>query len=62
MGHPLPDIIVIALMLRYPAWRIFNRAGLNPVFGLSILIPGLGIFIFGLILALSNWNIRQSGD
>lgn len=58
------EIIVYAILLFYPAWRIFKRAGLNPALSLTVLIPAVGMFVGGLILALSTWklNARPEGD
>ena len=54
----MQDIIIgavfSAVLLLYPLWRIFARAGLNPVWSLLILIPG-GAIIVPLILAYSRW-------
>lgn len=47
--------LVAALIAIYPAWKIFDRAGLNPALSLLIFLPGLGWWIAGAILAFSKW-------
>jgi len=46
--------IVSAILLLYPAWRIFSRAGLTPAWSLLVLLPGGAIFT-PLILAFARW-------
>jgi hypothetical protein len=62
--HIIEQAIMVAILLLYPIWRIFKRAGLNPALSLTVLIPGVGMLITGLILALSTWklNARSEGD
>ena len=52
------EFIVYAILLLYPVWRIFERAGLNPMLSLTILIPAVGMLVSGLILALSTWKLN----
>ncbi len=52
------NVIGAAVLLLYPTWRIFSRAGLNPALSLTVLIPYVGILVGGIILAVSEWNIR----
>lgn len=47
--------VVVASLLIYPTWRIFRRAGLNPVLSLFLYIPYMGLFIVSGILALAEW-------
>jgi len=51
------EVIVSAILLLYPVWRIFKRAGLNPAPSLTVLIPVVGMLVSGLILALSTWKL-----
>ncbi len=55
------DIIAQAVLLLYPAWRIYGKAGLNPVTSLTLLIPYLGVPICALILVISKWNVQPIG-
>jgi hypothetical protein len=59
--EPIVQIIVLAVLLLYPTWRICGKAGLNPAISLTILIPGLGVLICALILALSKWEVQPKG-
>ncbi len=59
-GEALFLFIFMTVFFLYPTWRIFKRAGLNPLGSLWIVIPGLGIYIAGLILALSNWKLNKN--
>ena len=54
--------IAEAILLQYPAWRIYKRAGLNSAISLTVLIPGIGIFICALILAVSRWQVQAAED
>lgn len=59
MEQHIIEIIVTAILLLYPTWRIFTRAGLIPALSLFVLIPGIGILICALILIFSNWKIKS---
>ena len=48
-----------AMFLLFPFWKIYKRAGLNPYLTLFLFLP-IGIFITGIILAASNWNISSN--
>ena len=50
----------IAIFLLFPFWRIYKRAGLNPYLTLFLFLPIGGIFITGIILAASKWNISST--
>ena len=52
--------VVSAVLLLYPLWRIFSRAGLAPAWSLLILIPG-GAIIVPLILAFARWPNTAPG-
>ena len=56
------EIIAQAVLLLYPAWRIYGKAGLNPAISLTVLIPGLGILIAALILVFSKWQVQSAGS
>ena len=57
MEEYIYEMIGIAILILFPVWRIFKRAGLNPLFSLSMFIPFVGILASGLILSFSKWNI-----
>ena len=50
-----------AVLLLYPAWRIYRKVGLNPTISLTVLIPYLGFFICALILHYSEWQVKSAG-
>ena len=54
-------LIVVAVLLVVPLFRIMNRAGLNPILALLILIPGLGYLAVIGILAFAEWPTEPSG-
>jgi len=58
MEEYIYEMIGMAILILFPVWRIFKRAGLNPLFSLSMFIPFAGILAIGLILSLSKWGIE----
>ena len=59
MEDVIIEVVATAILLLYPMWRIFGRAGLNPALSLVVLIPFLlGFFLCGLILAASQWKLN----
>jgi hypothetical protein len=53
--HGLQYHLIAALIVIYPCWKIFRRAGMNPALSLFIFLPGLGWWVAGAILAFSKW-------
>lgn len=51
-------IIALAILLLYPTWRVFKRAGLNPALSLTVLFPYGGFLLAGVLLAVMPWKIR----
>ncbi len=45
----------ISLLVLIPLWRLFDRAGLSPLWSLLVLIPGIGLLIAPAILAFASW-------
>ena len=71
MGDPsdtlLLDIAVNAalmlVLLLYPLWRIFSRAGIKPTASLLVLVPYAGTVMVLLLLAFLDWpNARRAGE
>lgn len=56
----------IAALIIIPMWRLFQRAGLNPLWSLLVFLnwpwPGLGIGIAILNLAWSDWPAAEPGS
>ena len=57
MEEIIIEVIIMAVLLLFPVWKIFKRAGLNPVLSLTVLIPYVGFLISGIILAASTWRL-----
>jgi len=43
------------LIIIYPLWRIFRRAGFYPILALLVFVPMIGPLIVAVILAFSRW-------
>ena len=54
------EMVGIAILILFPVWRIFKRAGLNPLLSLSMFIPFVGILASGLILSFSRWSVEPA--
>lgn len=50
---------VVASLLLYPMWRIFRRAGLNPMLSLLLYIPYMGLFVVSGLLAVTDWPVVE---
>ncbi|MCP4472457.1 MAG: hypothetical protein GY815_17565 [Gammaproteobacteria bacterium] len=59
MQELLYETILVAIFLFYPAWRIFDRTGLNRSYSFTLLIPFIGLFVCAGILAYSTWHIKS---
>src|SRR5262249_33035230 len=55
--HELFVILVVALLLLWPTWRILAKTGFPPAISLVGVIPG-GIFVLYLFLAFVEWPIQ----
>ncbi len=51
----LVNLFITAIIVLYPAWRMFGRAGFPPSVSLVVLIPGIGILVALAILAFADW-------
>ncbi len=52
---PILSTIVICLLVLIPYWKILSRTGCSKSMIILIFIPVIGIFIFWLNLATSDW-------
>jgi len=52
---PILNSLLISLLLLYPAWRIYRRAGLPPWLALTVLVPMAGPLIATVILTFTRW-------
>lgn len=62
MENIIIEVVLSAILLLFPLWRIFKRAGLSPTLSLTVLITYLGLFVGGLILALAPWKRRNQAE
>jgi len=53
-------IVIVGLMILIPLYFIYKKTGLNPLFSLLIFIPGFGLLLIFLQLALFPWPNIQS--
>jgi hypothetical protein len=53
------DYYIPTLIIIYPIWKIFLRAGFSPYLSLVTLVPYLGWLIAALILAFGQWPAKQ---
>jgi uncharacterized membrane protein YhaH (DUF805 family) len=53
-------IVVMALALIIPTWRICNRAGYSGAMSLLHLIPGVGTVVVFAILAFGTWPAGEA--
>ena len=47
--------LIIGLVLLFPVWKIFQRAGFSGGWALLMLVPFFGMFLAMLILAIRVW-------
>jgi hypothetical protein len=52
-------VILEAVLLLYPTWRIFGRAGFHPALSLLILVPAIGWLIVLFILGFVAWPVAK---
>jgi hypothetical protein len=60
--HPIPILIallVTALIVIIPYWKIFGKAGFPRIFGLFMIIPLVNLILI-YVLAFSQWRILPS--
>ena len=62
MQDLLIEVLVVAILLLFPLWKVYARAGLSPYLSLTLLIPGFGFFIALAILAFSKWELVESRE
>lgn len=55
MTTPLFVDMLLGLVILYPAWRIFVRAGFSPWWSLLVVVPVVGLLAALLVLGLRRW-------
>ena len=48
-------MVIVGLMILIPVCLIYKKAGYHPVWGLLVFLPGLGLLLIFLQLALLPW-------
>ncbi len=48
-------MLIPSLIMIWPVWRIFRRAGFTPAWALLIFVPALGWLAATAMLALASW-------
>jgi len=56
------QIAILAILMLYPAWRIFERTGFPPALAFLVLIPGVGMLVVLGILAFAEWPVQRYGQ
>ncbi|CCE23044.1 hypothetical protein [Methylotuvimicrobium alcaliphilum] len=55
-------IIIVALMIVIPAMLIYRKAGFHPAWALLVFLPGFGLLLIFLQLALLPWPNQKTND
>jgi hypothetical protein len=53
------ELVILAVLLLIPLWKIFERAGFAPALSLLVLVPGVGGLITLAILAFGDWRAHS---
>ncbi len=51
----LEESLFFAVILIYPTWRIFRRAGFHPALSLLLFVPAIGWLVVFLLFGLVAW-------
>ncbi|WP_404360699.1 hypothetical protein [Methylotuvimicrobium sp. KM1] len=55
-------IIIVALMIVIPVMLIYRKAGFHPAWALLVFLPGFGLLLIFLQLALLPWPNQKAND
>ncbi|MFA6162285.1 MAG: hypothetical protein WC685_02530 [Methylobacter sp.] len=55
-------IIIVGLMIILPIGLIYRKAGFHPAWALLVFLPGFGLLLIFLQLALMPWSTRIDRD
>lgn len=55
--NPLFGIVLFNLLIVWPLWRIFRRAGLQPAWALLVFVPLIGVTAALAVLGHSRWPV-----
>lgn len=54
---PLFGIVIFNLLIVWPLWRVFRRAGLDPRWALAVFVPLVGLMIVASVLGHARWPV-----
>ena len=58
------ELLVLLAVMLVPLllfWRIFDKAGFPGAYALLVLIPGAGLFLALIVLAVAEWPLHRHG-
>ncbi|MBU2572408.1 MAG: hypothetical protein KJ725_20705 [Gammaproteobacteria bacterium] len=55
-------IIIVALMIVIPVMLIYRKTGFHPAWALLVFLPGFGLLLIFLQLALLPWPNQKTND
>lgn len=58
------QVIIIGLMILVPTCLIYKKAGFSPLWGFLVFLPGIGLLLIFLHLALFTWPnaVEKTGE
>jgi len=56
------QIVITGLMILIPIALIYKKAGLNPFWGALVFLPGVGLLLIFLQLAIWPWPNQKETD
>ena len=51
--------LIGSLIVVFPCWKIAERGGKSGALSLLIFIPAVGVLVYWIILASSDWGYRE---
>jgi len=55
LKQPIWQYYISVALVFFPLFRIFRRAGLQPLFALTLFVPWVGVLIAAHVLAFRAW-------
>lgn len=55
------QVVIVGLMIVIPVILIYKKAGLNPMWAGLVFLPGFGLLLIFLQLALTDWPNAKRG-
>lgn len=60
MVPEIMQVAIVGMMILVPVCLIYKKAGFNPLWGALVFVPGFGLLIIFLQLALLPWPNAKS--